>query len=248
MIAEFDAMVGKYVDTVKAAGVWEQTVTIVTSDHGDMQMEHQQFYKMVPYDASASVPMIIHDARPGRQNPKSGPEIEHPTQLIDIFPTILTLVQVPQEKWPVLDGKSLTPFMAVDSDAETTALALDATPSGRPDFVVSQFHGDNIAMSWYLVVKEGVAMPAPAEAGSTTTYKLIVWGTGKEVPSLLFDLVNDPMENTNLIKDEAGLTKYAGIVSTLEQNLRSVVDYPTLSLEVATCKCRRCPCRLPPKP
>ena len=52
------------------------------------------------------------------------------------------------------------------------ALALDATPSGRPDFVVSQFHGDNIAMSWYLVVKEGVAMPAPAEAGSTTTYKL----------------------------------------------------------------------------
>ena len=39
MIAEFDAMVGKYVDTVKAAGVWEQTVTIVTSDHGDMQME-----------------------------------------------------------------------------------------------------------------------------------------------------------------------------------------------------------------
>ena len=248
MIAEFDAMVGKYVDTVKAAGVWEQTVTIVTSDHGDMQMEHQQFYKMVPYDASASVPMIIHDARPGRQNPKAGPEIEHPTQLIDIFPTILTLVQVPQEKWPVLDGKSLTPFMAVDSDAESTALALDATPSGRPDFVVSQFHGDNIAMSWYLVVKEGVAMPAPAEAGSTTTYKLIVWGTGKEVPSLLFDLVNDPMENTNLIKDEAGLTKYAGIVSTLEQNLRSVVDYPTLSLEVATCKCRRYPCRLVPKP
>ena len=57
MIAEFDAMVGKYVDTVKAAGVWEQTVTIVTSDHGDMQMEHQQFYKMVPYEASTRVPL-----------------------------------------------------------------------------------------------------------------------------------------------------------------------------------------------
>jgi arylsulfatase A-like enzyme len=108
MIAEFDAMVGKYMDTVKAAGVWNQTVLIITSDHGDirarshcrfvlplihfipdsltysvalflkrqcdrtlgdMQMEKQQFYKMVPYDASASVPMIIHDARPGRQLP-----------------------------------------------------------------------------------------------------------------------------------------------------------------------------------
>ena len=31
------------------------------------QMEKQQFYKMVPYDASASVPMVIYDARPGRQ-------------------------------------------------------------------------------------------------------------------------------------------------------------------------------------
>ena len=35
----------------------------MTSDHGDMQMEHQQHYKMVPYDASARVPLII--AAPG---------------------------------------------------------------------------------------------------------------------------------------------------------------------------------------
>ena len=32
MVAEFDAMVGYYMDAVKAAGVWEQTVLIVTSD------------------------------------------------------------------------------------------------------------------------------------------------------------------------------------------------------------------------
>jgi hypothetical protein len=29
MIAEFDNMVGAYMDTVKAAGVWEETVLIV---------------------------------------------------------------------------------------------------------------------------------------------------------------------------------------------------------------------------
>ena len=55
MIAEFDAMVGFYMDTVQASGEWNETVFIVTSDHGDMQMEHQQHYKMVPYEASASV-------------------------------------------------------------------------------------------------------------------------------------------------------------------------------------------------
>ena len=80
MIAEFDAMVGKYVDTVKAAGVWEQTVTIVTSDHGDMQMEHRQFYKMVPREASASVPMVISDGR----RPLAAPRVvTAPTQLIE---------------------------------------------------------------------------------------------------------------------------------------------------------------------
>ena len=63
MIAEFDAMVGKYMDAVKQAGVWDNTVWIVTSDHGDMNMLKQQHYKMVPYDASASVPMVIFDGR-----------------------------------------------------------------------------------------------------------------------------------------------------------------------------------------
>ena len=43
MIAEFDSMAGEYVQTIKDAGVWEETVLIVTSDHGDMQMEKQQF-------------------------------------------------------------------------------------------------------------------------------------------------------------------------------------------------------------
>ena len=64
MIAEFDDMVGAYMDAVRAvAGAWERTVWIVTSDHGDMQMEHRQFYKMVPREASASVPMVISDGR-----------------------------------------------------------------------------------------------------------------------------------------------------------------------------------------
>jgi arylsulfatase A-like enzyme len=257
MIAEWDAMVGAYVDTVKKAGVWDNTVTIISSDHGDMQMEKQQFYKMVPYDASASVPMVIYDGRPGRQNPKAGPEIMRPTQLIDIFPTILTYAKVDVAQWPTLDGSSLTPLMAVDGDAEAAAV------DPRPDFTVSQFHGDNvsvscasvsplsiaswltnngcfsclqIAMSWFLVVKQGVTLPGKSgtSAASTSTFKLILWGTGKEVPSLLFDLVADPMEDTNLIADAAGAAKYAQIVDAMEQNLQSVVDYKKMAMKVAT--------------
>lgn len=47
MILEFDSMVGAYVEAIEDAGVTANTILIVTSDHGDMNMEHQQFYKMV---------------------------------------------------------------------------------------------------------------------------------------------------------------------------------------------------------
>jgi membrane-anchored protein YejM (alkaline phosphatase superfamily) len=47
MVAEYDSMVGEYVDAVEVGGFSKNTIIILTSDHGDMRMEHQQFYKMV---------------------------------------------------------------------------------------------------------------------------------------------------------------------------------------------------------
>merc|ERR1712228_337403 len=87
MIAEFDAMVGQYVEAVKDRGKFDNTVFIVTSDHGDMQMEKRQFYKMAPYDASARVPMVIMDGRQPRSSPLVTTAV---TQLIDIYPTVMT--------------------------------------------------------------------------------------------------------------------------------------------------------------
>lgn len=215
MIAEFDAMVGAYVDSVTRAGALDRTVFIVVSDHGDMQMEHQQFYKMVPYEASASVPMVIYDGR--RAHQQSGSIVDTvPTQLIDIFPTVMDYAAVSQDRRPSdLDGFSLLPLMNKDR--------LDA----RPDFVVSQFHGDNIAMSWFLVVKR-VRHPL-SDSSDSRFFKLVVWGTGQEVPSMLFDLEEDPDENRNLI----GSPAYDAVVSELLTDLRSVVDYESVALNVA---------------
>jgi hypothetical protein len=229
MIAEFDAMVGQYMQAVKDAGVWHQTVLIVTSDHGDMQMEKQQFYKMVPYDGSARVPMVMYD---GRQPVTGGRVVTSMTSLIDVFPTIMELAAVPVGMYPSdLDGFSLMPLFAADS---RVAAARPTTEAGspprqrsgshpglhgtqRPGFVVSQFHGDNLGMSWFMVVQNlhGVA------------YKLIVWGTGREVPSLLFNLDEDVDELHNLIDQRPD------VVALLQKSLRSVVDYPAVALQVA---------------
>ena len=58
-----------------------------------VKMEHQQHYKMVPRDASASVPMVIYDGRP-EKTLTSPRVIMEPTQLIDIFPTVMDYAQV----------------------------------------------------------------------------------------------------------------------------------------------------------
>ena len=44
---------------VEEAGIAHKTFFFLTSDHGDMRMEHQQFYKMVPWEASARVPLVV---------------------------------------------------------------------------------------------------------------------------------------------------------------------------------------------
>lgn len=211
MVAEFDAMVGEYVKAVEDSGKFNNSIFIVTSDHGDMQMEHRQFYKMVPYDASSRVPMVIMDGR----NPRKQPLVTNATtQLIDIYPTVLTYAKVPKANWPTLDGSPMQSVL-LDSNQGVLAGGSWSSIADRPDFVVSQFHGTNLAMSWFLVVQDG--------------FKLVVWGTGEQHPHQLFDLVNDKDESTNLVDKP----EYAQRVKTLLTKLRSVVNYPTVAQNVA---------------
>jgi hypothetical protein len=271
MISEFDAMVGAYMNAIRGADVWNNTIFIVTSDHGDMQMEHQQTYKQVPYDASSSVPLIIYDPRritrtrkdsrhPSEQqqqyyapNNNNNVVVRIPTQHIDLFPTIMEFAGVPKDDIPkgLLDGYSLLPLMRTNNNSYfdfhpseeekliSRRLQMGVTtttnpqPKRRPDFVVSQLHGNNIAMSWFMIVRP---MPCrsrrndPTSTTITCVMKLIVWGTGKEVDSQLFDLTHDPDENVNLIHSKG---YYASIIQSLDASLRSVVDYEAVAMDVA---------------
>ena len=214
MIAEFDAMVGRYVDAVKEAGLSDNTVFILTSDHGDMQMEHRQTFKMTPYDASVSVPMVIYDPRR-----KSVPPVvvHDPTQLIDLFPTVLDLAGMPSSTVPHdVEGQSLLPLL--QSRYATTV----GEEQWNRTYIVSQFHGINIAMSWFLIVKK---MPKTGR-----TYKLIQYGTGTEVSPQLFELVSDPDEKINLAHNSS----YARILSELDADLQSVVSYSDIAKVVAS--------------
>lgn len=42
MIAEYDDMVGEYLEALRDQDLLDNTIVILSSDHGDMQMQHQQ--------------------------------------------------------------------------------------------------------------------------------------------------------------------------------------------------------------
>lgn len=103
-----DAVIGKLVETLRQEGLLDKTLVIVTGDHGEKFFEHQ---KMVHggdylYNEVLNVPLIM-------SNEKAFPKqkrVEDLVESIDIFPTILDLLQVkdvPAETLQQLQGGSL---------------------------------------------------------------------------------------------------------------------------------------------
>ena len=121
MCKEADAMVGELLDTLDQCGLAENTTVIFSGDHGELAMEHQQYYKMSHFDGSARVPLIM--AGPGIEK---GQVIETPVSLIDIAPTICELGGLEQRE--CFSGESLMPVARGETE-ESRGWAL-ATYSG----------------------------------------------------------------------------------------------------------------------
>eukprot|EP01079_Euglenida_sp_SAG-EU17-18_P012469 gene12469-345_t len=235
-------MVGQYLDTLDALKLTERTIVVATSDHGDMQMEHRQFYKMVAYEASSRVPLVV--AGPGITYQGN---IEPITQHVDLLPTFLDLAGGrpashhqplspcisslhllpfhchscrPCLSLPYVTAKSGIPMPTCSLCSKFPTLVTVFVPGVDPvrggGFAVSQFHGENLAMSWYMVRND--------------TWKYVVWGTGHEDPPQLFNLASDPNEDTNLALDP----KYSDLISSLDIFLRKYVEYPSVSNDVAS--------------
>ena len=87
-----------------------RTVTIFTSDHGEMLGDHYMFRKCRPFEGSARVPLIIHSGDLVDLDIQPGHVPDRPVCLEDIMPTVLEIagLEVP----PSVDGSSLRPLLS----------------------------------------------------------------------------------------------------------------------------------------
>lgn len=66
LVEAVDAEIGKLLDEIDRQGLWDNTVIIFTSDHGDGNAAHQWNQKTVLYEEVANIPFII--CLPGGRN------------------------------------------------------------------------------------------------------------------------------------------------------------------------------------
>ncbi|UOQ50379.1 sulfatase-like hydrolase/transferase [Gracilibacillus caseinilyticus] len=105
-IAYMDACIQNLLTTVAELGIEEETLIILTSDHGETLYEHDCYFDHHGmYDNCLIVPLIIK--YPGKL--PEGKRIKDVTLIKDIMPTILELIGV--ESDAAFDGQSLLPMV-----------------------------------------------------------------------------------------------------------------------------------------
>jgi choline-sulfatase len=115
LCSALDESIGLVLQALRDSGAEEDTVVIYTSDHGDNLGARGFWAKSTMWEESAGVPMLI--AGPGIPQGAQNPT---PVSLIDLYPTVLDVADVPAS--PDRPGQSLVKI-AQTADANRPVLA-----------------------------------------------------------------------------------------------------------------------------
>lgn len=131
-ISYIDAKIGEVLSALEASGRRDDTIVILTSDHGDMLGEKGLWMKKVFYEESLSVPLIFH--APGRIPAR---RLSGQASLVDLLPTMLGFAQLDDgnniQLVEPLDGDDLSSILASETAAlPTRSIRAEITCEGTP--------------------------------------------------------------------------------------------------------------------
>ncbi|MBX3567014.1 MAG: alkaline phosphatase family protein [Rhizobiaceae bacterium] len=177
MISEIDDKLGQLWSTLRRSGAWEDTVVVLTSDHGEMMGDHFMLGKGGYFDGSYHVPLVIRV--PGATGSR---RVDAFTEAVDIKPTLIDLMGGTPPAW--LDGRSLAPLLgrSVEGWRDCAHWEFDFRALGKPEGRLGLSPRD----SSLAVIR-------------SDTFKYVHFGGG--LPPLLFDMAQDPGELRNLAGD-----------------------------------------------
>lgn len=175
-ISQADAAIGRVIDAIDRLKLTERTVIIVMGDNGWMIGEHGFTSKVLAYEPSMRVPMIV--AAPG-----VAPRVdEHLVLNIDLTPTMLQVAgaAIP----PAMHGRSLMPLLRGASTDWRTAFVYEAPTPCLGSHPIYAARNDR----WKLIQTYD---PDPRNHPDRVAYRE------------LYDLETDPDEMNNRADDPA---------------------------------------------
>jgi arylsulfatase A-like enzyme len=198
-IAFTDERLGALLDRLEALGLFEDTIIILTSDHGEQFWEHGTWrHGQVLYDHQLLVPLVIYTPPPVRRalgdNPVlAGGEVEAQVSLVDILPTLLDILGIADVE-SMVNGRSIRALLEGERLDRHEAFA----------------ENTNIRA-------------AERKALRTERYKYIHQypregkGDHLEETAQLFDLVSDPLESTDIAD------QHPDLVEGFERRLQAII-------------------------
>jgi arylsulfatase A-like enzyme/Tfp pilus assembly protein PilF len=122
-IAYVDATVGKLLAALRGAGIYENSLIAVMSDHGESLGEHgENTHGVFLYDSTIHVPLLIKfpNARFAKQ------KVTARANLADVAPTVLDAVHVPIPA--AMQGESLLPLIGAKEVPDRVSFAENEYP------------------------------------------------------------------------------------------------------------------------
>ena len=186
-VTMIDEKIGQILQRLEAQGYLDNAVVVFTSDHGDCLSNHGLSQKWSMYEAVTRVPMIFW--APGRV--KAGSTYEGLCQLMDLSSTFLELAGLPIPE--TFEARSLAPLL----------------------------QGETVEPPGYAFCEQGADKDNPTPGTDFITmvrspeWKLVHF-LG-ETSGQLFDLENDPQENTNLWDDGSHSEEKSRLLEVLRE-------------------------------
>ena len=120
-IAYTDQQVGVLLERLKKLGLYGNTLVILTGDHGESLGEHgESAHSIFIYDSTQRIPLILKLPEESRAGTSAGGLARH----VDIVPTVLDVLGLPNAAPPGLPGRSLLPLaLGRGPDAEVLSYA-----------------------------------------------------------------------------------------------------------------------------
>ena len=192
MLSAIDEGVGELITALEEAGQLDNTIVVVTSDHGYFYGEHGlNVERRLAYEESIRIPLLIR--YPARI--KAGSQPESMVQTIDLAPTMVAAagVEIPSQYhgrslWPLLEG---------------------SIPADWRDSVLVQYWSETV---FPRINKLGY------QAVRDDRWKLIHY-TDQPGMDELYDLQSDPYELKNLISDPGARDELAAMQAKLSKLL-----------------------------